>query len=56
MICFWLGGRGGGSSEKNSFCLGGGGHVEKKLHARGGGGSYSFVVAINQIPPAPPCS
>ena len=58
MICFWLGGRGvGGSSEKNSFCLGR--SCGKKLHARGGGGgggSYSFVVAINQIPPAPPCS
>ena len=53
-MCFWLGGRGGGSSEKIVSAWGGGGACGKKLHARGG--SYSFVVAINQIPPAPPCS
>ena len=53
MICFWLGGRGGGGGgHQKKIVLLGGGPCGKKLHARGG--SYSFVVAINQIPPAPP--
>ena len=43
MICFWLGGRRGESSEKNSFSLGGGGGAcGKKLHARGGGEVIQF--------------
>ena len=55
MICFWLGGRGGGGChQKKIVPAWGGGQVEKNCMLGGGGGSYSFVVAINQIPPAPP--
>ena len=49
---FLIGREGGGHQKKIVLLGGGGGACGKKLHARGG--SYSFVVAINQIPPAPP--
>ena len=35
MICFWLGGRGGGHQKKIVFA-GGGGHVEKNCMLGGG--------------------
>ena len=53
MFLVELGGRGVIRKKIVSAWGGGGeGACGKKLHARGG--AYSFVVAINQIPPSPP--